>query len=316
MSQDTTQLHPAASVAVPEFGIADMAMILVATGWGLNFLVNKLALLELPPLAFTSLRHVGASILLLGVFAVRRRRLKLTRREWLWIVGLGFVGIVLHQPLAMYGSANTTAGNAGLLLSATPVFVALISHFIRWEQLERRARFGVAISFLGMAGVIGGDGSGFTLSSATLVGDLLCIAGSVMWALYSVLAQPLLKRHDVADLSALILVAGTIPLVAISIPQFLMVDWAHVSQGTWIGVGYSFLIGITLGSLIWNWGIQKLGAARASLYNNLSPAIALAAGALVLGDQLTPLRVGGAAIVIIGIYLARSSVIISKLESE
>jgi drug/metabolite transporter (DMT)-like permease len=303
-------------VAVPQFGMPDIAMIVMATGWGLNFLVIKVALFELSPLVFTSLRHIGASILLLIPFALRRGSLRLSRRDWLWILALGLIGVTIHQPLAMYGTAYTTAGNAGLLLSSTPVFVALINHFIRWEQLERRAWFGVGISFLGMACVIGGAGSGFTLSSVTLVGDLICIAGAVMWALYTVLAQPLLKRYDSANLSALILVAGTIPLLVLSTPQFLSQDWTNVSSGTWTGVAYSFVVSIAIGNVIWNWGIQKLGAARASIYSNLSPAIALAAGAWFLGDQLTPLRVAGATIVIIGIYLARSSVVLSKLESE
>jgi len=312
---DESSLH-SKPVSVPQFGMPDIAMIIMATGWGLNFLVIKVALFELSPLVFTSLRHIGASILLLIPFAIRRGNLHLTRREWVWIVGLGFIGVTLHQPLAMYGTAYTTAGNAGLLLSSTPVFVALINHFIRWEQLERRAWVGVGISFLGMACVIGGDGSGFTLSSVTLAGDLICIAGAVLWALYTVLAQPLLKRHDSANLSALILVAGTISLVMLSLPQFLSQDWANISNGTWTGVAYSFVVSIAIGNVVWNWGIQKLGAARASVYSNLSPAIALAAGAWFLGDQLTPLRVVGASIVIIGIYLARSSVVVSKLEPE
>lgn len=316
MSQETSQLKTVIPAAVPRFGSSDLALILMACGWGVSFLANKVALLELPPLVFTSVRHIGASILLLLLLALRRSTLKLARRDWLYIFGLGFIGIAVHQPLAMYGSAFTTAGNAGLLLSSTPVFVAIINHLIRWEHLERRAWLGVAISFVGMAAIIGGDGSGYTFDRVTLGGDLICIAGSIMWALYTVLAQPLLRRHDAAQLSALILVAGTIPLLALSLPQFLTWDPKPVSATAWTSIVYSFLVSITLGSLIWNWGIKKLGAARASLYSNLSPAIALAAGALVLGDQMTPLRVGGAAVVIVGIYLARSSVILSKLEPE
>src|SRR5581483_4375459 len=104
---------------------------------------------------------------------------------------------------------------------------------------------------------------------ATFDGDLICIAGSVMWALYTALAQPLLRQHDAADLSALILAAGTIPLLALSLPQLLTWDPTHVSTTAWTSWGYSFFVSITLGSLIWNWGIQKLGAVRASLYSNL-----------------------------------------------
>lgn len=291
-------------------------MIVMATTWGLNFLVIKLALVEISPLVFTSLRHIGATIVLLLVLAVRRVPLNLSRREWVIIIGLGLIGITIHQPLAMFGIAYTTAGNAGLLLSSTPVFVALLNHLFRWEHVERRGWLGIGISFLGLASVIGADGSGFSLTNSTLPGDLICLAGAITWALYTVLVQPLLKRHDSGNLSAVIILTGTIPLLAISIPSFVVQNWTAISPGAWTGVAYSFLVSIALGSLIWNWGIQKLGGARASMYNNLSPAVALAAGALFLGDQLTPLRVAGAVIVILGIYLTRSSVIVSKLEPE
>lgn len=316
MSKEASRLQDSGRLIAPAFGAPDLAMIFMATGWGLNFLIIKLALVEISPLVFTSLRHIGATALLLLVLVARRVPLTLTRREWLWVIGLGLIGITIHQPLAMYGVAYTTAGNAGLLLSSTPVFVALLNHLLQWERLERRGLLGIGISFVGMASVIGADGKGFSLSSSTLIGDLICLAGALMWALYTVLAQPLLKRHDSGNLSAVIMLSGTIPLLAISMPSFAAQSWSAISPGAWTGIAYSFLVSIALGSLIWNWGIQKLGGARASTYNNLSPAIALGAGALFLGEQLTPLRVTGAVIVIVGIYLARTATLVSKLEAE
>jgi drug/metabolite transporter (DMT)-like permease len=314
--REETSLPRSAPVAVPKFGLPDAGMIFIAVGWGLNFLAIKVSLFEIEPLVFTGLRHIAASAILLTLFAVRGSALNLTRREWVWVIGLGLIGITIHQPLAMYGTDYTTAGNAGLLLSSTPVFVALINHLIGWERLGTRGWFGVGLSFVGMACVIGGDGASFSLRSSTLLGDLICIVGSIAWSLYTVFAQPLLARHDSAKLSAVIMTSGTIPLLAVSTPQFLAQDWGQIGSTAWLGILYSFVVSITLGSLIWNWGVKRLGGARASIYNNLSPAIALAAGALLLGDRLTPLRVIGAAIVIIGIYLARSSTIISNLEPE
>lgn len=310
MTEEASPPRGSDRAVAPAFGAPDIAMIFMATGWGLNFLVIKLALTELSPLVFTGLRHIGATALLLLLLVARRIPVKLDRQEWIWVLSLGIIGITIHQPLAMYGVAYTTAGNAGLLLSSAPVFVALFNHVLRWEQLERRAWIGVGISFVGMASVMGADAEGFRLSGLTLTGDLICVAASMMWALYTVLAQPLLKRHDSSNLSALIILAGTVPLLAISVPAFVAQSWTTISPGAWIGIAFSFLVAIALGSLIWNWGIQKLGGARTSMYNNLSPAIALAAGALVLADQLTPLRVLGAMVVILGIYLARSSSIV------
>ncbi|MCC7447608.1 MAG: DMT family transporter [Anaerolineae bacterium] len=295
---------------VPGFGITDVIMLITMVTWGLNFIAIKVGVTELPPLAFTSIRHVGASILLLMMLASQRMMPRFSRREWLWLVGLGLIGITIHQPLAMYGVANTTAGNAGLILSSTPVFVALFNHWLGRERLSAKAWFGVIVAFVGMAMVIGGD-EGFSLSSQHLVGDVLALVAIILWAVYTMLAQPLLLRRDSLAVSALSLTAGTIPLTLLALPAIRVQNWQAVSSGALLGMLYSTVVVIALGYLVWNWGVKKLGSTRASLYSNLSPVVTLIASVIILNENLTILRLVGAVIIIGGIYLSRSSTIVS-----
>src|SRR5436309_10703386 len=98
---------------VPQFGSADVVMILTMVTWGFNFIVLKVGVTQLSPMAFTTIRHIGASILLLTMLKARRTSLHFSRKEWLWLVGLGLLGIAFHQPFAMYAVQKTTVGNAG-----------------------------------------------------------------------------------------------------------------------------------------------------------------------------------------------------------
>lgn len=303
--QTTTQgvVQPRISQAVPGFGMADLIMLITMVTWGLNFIAIKVGVTELPPLAFTAMRHIGASMLLLMMLASQRIVPRFSRREWLWLTGLGLIGITIYQPLAMNGVANTTAGNAGLILSSTPVFVALFNHWLGRERLSAKAWFGVIVPFVGMAMVIGED-EGFSLSSHYLVGDLLALVAIILWAVYTMLAQPLLLRRDS-------LTAGTIPLTLLALPAIRSQNWQAISIGAWVGMLYSTIVVIALGYLIWNWGVKKLGSTRTSLYSNLSPVITLIASVIILNEKLTVLRLMGAMIIIGGIYLSRSSTIVN-----
>jgi drug/metabolite transporter (DMT)-like permease len=318
------QSLPSESRAVPGFGVPDLVILAVMVTWGFNFIVIKLALQQLSPMVFTTVRHIGASVILLGILASQRslrtqgtqgRVLRFSRRDWLWLVGIGLIGIAIHQPLAMNAVKYTTAGNAGLLLSSTPVLVALFNQLIGRERLSPKAWLGVVISFVGMALIVGGSGDGFSLSSEHLGGDLLAIVGVAAWAVYTIMAQPLLMRHDSLAVSAISLVAGTIPLALMAIPSFTTQNWQAVGMGTWLGVAYSGIIVNAFGFLTWNWGVKKLGGTRTALYSNLSPVITLILGLLILAEPLSVLRLAGAAIIIGGIYLSRASAITLRDES-
>jgi drug/metabolite transporter (DMT)-like permease len=282
-------------------------MILAMASWGFNVVVMKLAFAVFPPLLFSAIRHIGASLFFLVVLAVARRPLRLTGRDWAWMLALGLFGVALNQPFVMYGVQMTTAGNAGVLLFASPVMVAVINHLLGWERLGRRAWIGVGIASSGLLLVVIKDAASFRLGGATAVGDLLCLGGALSWAIFTVMTQPLLVRHDALTLAALPIMIGTWPLVAIASASFVTLDWGSVSPVMWTAVGYSTVVVIALGTLVWIWAVRELGGARASLYSYLNPVIALVAGIAVMGERVSAVGVAGVAVTLLGIYICRSA---------
>jgi drug/metabolite transporter (DMT)-like permease len=78
-----------------------------------------------------------------------------------------------------------------------------------------------------------------------------------------------------------------------------------VDTVSWAGLLYSAFLSIGLAYLLWYRGVARLGGSRTAIYSNLTPVVALAAGALWLGEDLTLLSVVGAALVIGGVMLVR-----------
>ncbi len=77
---------------------------------------------------------------------------------------------------------------------------------------------------------------------------------------------------------------------------------------------YSALFAIVIAYIIWNLGIQRIGGARTAIYSNLTPVIATLAATFFLNEQLTPLKIIGAVIIFVGLYLARTAHIVLEPE--
>src|SRR4051812_46515069 len=102
----------------------DAGMLLVCLIWGLNFSVTKFALREIPPLPFTAVRFVGASLLLWLVLRLVEGPVTRPTGGIGKLVILGLVGNTCYQLAFTVGLSRTTATNSALILSTVPTVVA------------------------------------------------------------------------------------------------------------------------------------------------------------------------------------------------
>lgn len=295
------------------FGMTDVALITMTFIWGFNFIVVKTALSELEPMTFLALRFSTATLFFLIVVRLIQGRFLIPRKEWGKIALIGLVGTAIYQPFFIYGLALTKASNTSLILATTPAFIVVINRVLYKERFARRGLFGILLSFMGITLIVlsGGD---LRLESSALLGDLLVLVGTSCWALYSVLAAPLLKSYSSLEFSALSTGMGTLPLLVLTIPSLLSQNWGAVSLNSGLGVLYSAGLAIVVAYFIWNLGIQRIGGARTAIYSNLTPVIATILSVIFLNETLTALKVGGAVVIFLGLYLARTANIVVEPE--
>lgn len=283
-----------------ELGLASLAVI-----WGINFPLIKVALAEIPPLAFNALRFPLAALVLLALVAATGGMRRPEPGDALRLVGLGILGNVVYQLLFIFGLAATTAGNASLLLATTPAWTALLSTAVGHERLARRVWVGVFGAVGGMVLVVAG-GDGFRFSGATVTGDLLMVAASMTWATYTVGARPLIQRYGAMPVTAWTLWAGTPALVLLGIPSLARTDLGSVSGASWGALVYAGVLAISVAYALWNRGVRRLGNARTAIYSNTVPVVALAAAWIGLGEVPTLLQLTGAGVILAGLTLART----------
>lgn len=267
--------------------------------WGVNFAVVKSALTVLEPLAFNALRHLIASVFMLGVLLASGGIGRPAREDWRRIAWLGLVGIIGYQIAFVFGLDRTRAGNASLMLALTPVFVLLFGR--REGEGGSRAWLGAAISIFGIALV---SWSTFSLNGgSTVIGDVILIGAAAVWALYTIGSKPLINRYGPIRATAWTLWAGSSGLFLMGLPALFRQEWTTVGPAAWLGVFFSAILAIGVAYLLWYRGVQRIGGARTSVFSNLAPIVALVTGALWLGESFTLYSLVGALMVIGGLVL-------------
>lgn len=284
------------------FGWTEASLLGMVCIWGLNFAVAKRALATFDPLAFNALRYLLASGF---VFLVLRQqgRLELPARgDLARIAVLGVFGNAIYQLAFIVGLDLTTAGSGSLMLAVMPVFVLALE---LWSGVRHSisAWLGAAGSIVGVALV--SRAALRVEGSEALLGNLLMICAAAFWALYTQGSKPLIRRYGPVRTTAWTLWSGAVIIFLMGVPSLLRQEWGEVDSLSWGGLLYSAFLSIGLAYLLWYRGVGKLGSSRTAIYSNLTPVVALGAGALLLGEQLTLLSIAGAALVIGGVMMVR-----------
>ena len=285
--------------------LVEFSLFLVAIIWALNFSVVKYSLAEIDPLSFNGLRFIFAAAIIWIVLLYRRQLFTIPKKDWLPLICMGLLGNLIYQGLFIIGIDYTYAANAAVMLGTIPIWVALISHFFNLEQMNIFKTLGVLAAFAGIIFIISGGNDPFSFGSDTFLGDIIIIGAAIVWGGYTILSKSFLTRYTPIQFSAIMATIGAIVLFLIGLPNIIQLEWTQISAAAYGGVIYSGLLSIGVAYLIWNYGLQTVGAVHTATYQNLVPVMGLFFGIVLLNEQLTFLQYTGSALVIVGIILAR-----------
>lgn len=287
------------------FSVIDLMLIGMSFIWGINFSAVKIALTNLDPLSFNSIRFSSASLILIVLLWIRERNLSVRREDIGRLILLGLIGNTVYQFLFINGISRTTASNSSVILATTSIFVVVLGSILRVEKVQRRVWYGVVLSFIGIVLISMGAGKPLSMSSQSLIGDLLVLTGTICWSAYTVLSKPLLQRYSPLKLTTLTVAIGTPLLVLVSIPSLKEQNWSSVPMQGWLSLAYSSCFAIAIGFVLWYTGVNRIGGARTALYEGLITVVAVATAWLSLSESMTVLQVLGMVLVFFSLYLAR-----------
>lgn len=273
--------------------------------WAVSFVFIKVALREISPVTLIVTRYSMGMLILGGVAARRGDFARLRRADLPGMIWLGAVGVALHQLLQVSGQATADASVAAFLASTAPAFLVLLSALLLREQPSRSQTCGVLLATAGAAVVsTGGDLAFLSGGRLANTGNLLVLLSAVVWALYSILNRSVVQGRPPALITTGMMFFGWAFVLPLFVLQRGWQELARVSPAGWGALLYVGVLSTALAYLLYTDALEKAPAARLAAIQNIEPAIAFAAAALILGEPLTPaLLVGGAAI-LAGVWLA------------
>jgi drug/metabolite transporter (DMT)-like permease len=291
----------APSVAIPRasFNPLPFYVGLFCLLWSFAFVAGKIGVTYCPPLILLAARFSLAGVLILGISALRRESWSLSWRDAGVFAILGLANNALYLGFGYTGLQTVSAGLGGLIVSANPVFTAVLAALLLGEQLTWRKVTGLLLGILGVSFIVwhrmsvGTDslhGILFTLASLASI-----VAGTILFKLLAPKGS-LWIGNGVQNIAAgivLIPVALTLSDVGDIVPNMdLLGAFAFLTLG-----------GSILAYLLWFHLLKASGATAASAYHFLMPPLGMLFAWMVLGEHVEIRDLLGIVPVALGIYL-------------
>jgi drug/metabolite transporter (DMT)-like permease len=281
--------------------VVDSMLLGAVLLWALNVTVTKYVLEHgWLPLAYGTIRYFAAISLFWIYTWWREGSFRIARADWIY-VGIAAAMIFLNQLCFVYSLEFAHASTVSLLFATCPVFVGLISIAFRQAHVSRAFWVGAGLTFAGVAFIAAGAGGGLV---SGWKGDLLAIALAVTWAAYTIAIAPLMRRYSPYRISAVVLALGWAPLALVSIPQLARQDFTF-SRMVWLGFAFAVVGPLFLTNILWFTAVDRVGAARASIFNNMQPFFGVLFALLILSESIHALEIGGGVLILAGIAYER-----------
>ena len=217
----------------------------------------------------------------------------------LLLISLGMFGYFAGS---IFGFAYVTTGIGGIIISTQPLLIALLANFFGTERITIPTIIGLVVSFTGTLYLFSGDSSGS--HENLIIGGLMIFACGFFWSVYVIFSKSLIQAYGSFKITALSSILATLPALAFA------------SSGTWetvrsldrnglLTLCYLTFVGTLLTVSTWNFATARLQPTTvgASLY--LIPVLAIASGAIVLGETVTNPTLIAGAIILLGVALAQ-----------
>ena len=293
-----------------------MMVATAATLFAVNGSVSKVVLGSgLSSLELAQIRNTCAAILFLAfLLVVAPGRLRVGRRELVFLIAFGLVGIALVQWLYFVAIENLPVGIALLIEFTAPLFVALFARFVYREHVRRRIWVAVGMCLTGLALVVE-LWAGVELST---VGITAAFGGALSLTAYLLMAERERRHRDAASLSfygflfaallwAVLQPLWEFPWDVLGDEVSLQGNLSEYTAPVWALVAFIIVIGTMVTFSLLTGSLRHISATRASIVATLEPVVATVVAWAWLGETFGTTQLVGGAVVIAGILVAQSA---------
>lgn len=275
-----------------------------------NLVIGRSAVPTVEPFTLAFLRWLCAFAILVPIAgAGLRQHAGLIRAQWKLLLLMAFLAMWICGGLVYVALRHTTASNATLIYTSSPVFILLLEWAFRGRAIRMRETIGIVLALAGITLIVV-KGSLATLASMRFnPGDLLILGASVSWAVYSVLS----RREELKPLPNAVTFASVAGIGAVLLAPFAAAEVAATGHfpatlAQWQSIGGLALVSSVLAFLSFQFGIRAKGPAVTGIYMYLMPPYGVLLSVVFLGETLEGYHGAGFALILGGLVLATAPI--------
>ena len=270
--------------------------------WGSCFVLTKEMLTTYTAIQIIPLRMALAYVTL---WVLRPKTLKLPRKDELMFILIGVTGGSLYFFLQNTALSYTYAANVSILVALAPILTVILAQLFSrsGERLGRYVYIGAVIAIVGVVLVVLNGQLTFHLNP---LGDFIALGAAFMWALYSILIKKYTEQYDNFLVTRRVMLWAFLTSVPLMLVTDGMPDLRPLFTTPRILLSWLFLgvFGNAVCFAIWNVAFKRLGVVITNNYLYASPFVTLAAGYLILHEEITLMSIIGAVLITAGVIVA------------
>jgi drug/metabolite transporter (DMT)-like permease len=272
--------------------------------WGGAFIAGRMVVQTVGPFSAAFLRFAIATLCLLCLTLQLEGGLpKLQRHQVIPIVLLGLSGIFAYNAFFFLGLQTTPASRAALIVTTNPTVITLSAALIFKDKLSSLRLAGIFLALIGAAIVITQGNPLAILAQGIGIGDLFLLGCVLSWTVYTLVGKQVMATLSPFAATTYACLVGTPLFLIPALREDLLHTWHTYSLSIWLSFLYLAVFCTVVAFCWYNEGLQAIGPAKASIFINLVPVVAVTLAALLLNESLTPPLILGGMLVILGVSL-------------
>lgn len=282
---------------------AHLALLGANLFYGAGFTVAKIVMPSLiQPKGFILIRVAVVTILFwLSYFGGKNFRTKIDRKDWRTLILCAIFGVATNQLLFFQGLNLTSPIHASLMMLSTPILVSLFAVYALHEKLSVNKIIGLILGVSGAVILVLMGGKDKVATNA-LLGDVFVLMNATSYAIYLVIAKPLMTKYRPIIVIRWIFLLGLLVVFPFGIREFTEINWHMFSFKEYAAVAF-IVICCTFFTYLWNiYALRILSPATAGAYIYLQPVFAALIAVFFYFEHLSWTKVIASIFIFAGVY--------------
>lgn len=294
-----------------------LAFFAIYVIWGSTYLLNKIAVAELPPFMLASIRFTVSGFLILGIAKLLKIPVNISRKQFKNSAFAGFLFLTFGNGVVVWALKYVDSGFAALEISAQPLVVLILMRILQGKKIQTMSMIGVFIGMLGIYLLVSQQHILMNENSYLSIGLIfLCM---VSWSYASIfVGKADLPSNYFVNTGFQMSIGGLMLLVvSLSFGEKWTSPYLWQPEVVW-----SMLLLIVFGSIVaftaFNFLLKSVSPEKVATCTYVNPIIALLLGWYLLEEQITMQSVIAAVVLLTGVYFINSKkklIILSRFRS-